>query len=425
MHDRASELWEKARGVVETLRAAGFVAYFAGGCVRDRLLGIAPKDVDVATNAPPQKVRELFKKTQAVGQAFGVILVRLGRDQIEVATFRTDGEYKDGRHPTAVTFSNAEDDAKRRDFTINGLFYDPLSDRVIDYVGGRADLESGVLRAIGDAQHRFAEDHLRMLRALRFAARFDLTIEASTAEAIRRDAHLLPRISGERIADELRRMLTPPTRRRAIREVWTNDLVGYALGIKLHNVPLREERSLAMALPAAEVGFPTALLCLAIDVRWHAGGAKHDILGNLAPTETSKIVSGLRSTLKLSNEEADEMSTASRLAHVLLNSRDWPVAMVKRTLANRYARSMRLLLEALSRTGVASERIGQIDARLEEFRNADCAPAPLLTGDHLVSAGFSPGPAFKRVLDEVYDAQLEGRIVSQEEAMTMGRSLLA
>jgi poly(A) polymerase len=410
--------------VVETLRGAGFVAYFAGGCVRDRLLGIAPKDVDVATNAPPQKVRELFKKTQAVGQMFGVILVRIGRDQIEVATFRTDGKYEDGRHPTAVTFSNAEEDAKRRDFTINGLFYDPMSDRVIDHVGGRADLEARVLRAIGDAQQRFAEDHLRMLRAIRFAARFDLTIDPLTAEAIRRDAHLLPRISGERIADELRRMLPTPTRRKAVAEMWGNDLVGHVLAVKLHNVPLREEKSLTLALPETQVTFATALLCLAIDVRWHAGGCKHDILGNLAPTETSKIVSGLRKVLKLSNDEADEMTTIARLAHTLLNAREWPVAMVKRTLANRNAGSMRLLLPAIARTGVAGERIGQIEARLDEFRDVVCSPTPLLTGDHLVAAGYTPGPGFKRVLDEVFDAQLEDRITSHEAAMRLARELL-
>jgi poly(A) polymerase len=424
MQDRAAELWDKARGVVETLRGAGFVAYFAGGCVRDRLLGIAPKDVDVATDAPPQRVRELFKKTQAVGQAFGVILVRLGRDQIEVATFRTDGKYEDGRHPTAVTFSNAEEDAKRRDFTINGLFYDPMSDRVIDYVGGRADLDARVLRAIGDAKQRFAEDHLRMLRAVRFAARFGLTIDTATADAIRRDAHLLPRISGERIADELRRMLPPPTRRRAVAMLWENDLVGHAIGTKLHDVPLRAEKSLANALPDADVGFPVALLCLAIDVRWHAGGCKHDILGNLAPAETTKIVTALRGLLKLSNDEAEEMLSAARLAHALLNARDWPVAMVKRTLANRHSGSMRLLLRSLAQTDVARERIAQIDARLDEFCDVDCAPAPLLTGDHLVAAGYAPGPAFKRVLDEVYDAQLEGRVSSRDEAMALGRELL-
>ena len=157
---------DDALAVVRRLREAGHVAYFAGGCVRDQLLGLTPKDYDVATDAPPQRVRELFTRTDAVGAAFGVILVRQRRSQIEVATFRTDLEYRDGRRPEGVRFTTAEQDARRRDFTINGLFYDPLDDRVIDYVGGQADLKEKVLRAIGDPDERFAEDHLRLLRAI-------------------------------------------------------------------------------------------------------------------------------------------------------------------------------------------------------------------------------------------------------------------
>src|SRR5690348_11567666 len=169
---------EDAVQIVQALRAAGHAAYFAGGCVRDLLLGMEPKDYDVATDAPPQKVRSLFRNTQAVGQAFGVILVRLGRSVVEVATFRSDGAYVDGRRPSEVRFTTAEEDARRRDFTINGLFLDPLGagtepgveGRVIDYVGGREDLRAKVIRAIGDPDARFEEDHLRLLRAVRFAA---------------------------------------------------------------------------------------------------------------------------------------------------------------------------------------------------------------------------------------------------------------
>src|SRR5439155_15020123 len=199
--------------VVRRLRDAGHVAYFAGGCVRDMLLGLTPKDFDVATDAPPQRVRELFSNTQAVGAAFGVILVRHRTSVIEVATFRTDLQYKDGRRPEGVVFTTAEEDAKRRDFTINGLFMDPLDgDKVIDYVGGQEDLKDRVLRAIRDPDHRFEEDHLRLLRAIRFAARFELRIHETTAAAIGRHAEQLKRISPERIAQELRLMLIPPTR---------------------------------------------------------------------------------------------------------------------------------------------------------------------------------------------------------------------
>src|SRR5688572_18826647 len=168
---------EDALAVVRRLRDAGHVAYFAGGCVRDQLLGLEPKDYDVATDAPPDRVRQLFSNTQAVGAAFGVILVRHRKSQTEVATFRTDLKYVDGRRPEGVVFTTAEEDARRRDFTINGMFYDPVEDKVIDYVEGQADLQNRVLRAIGDPEHRIDEDRLRMLRAVRFAARFGLTID--------------------------------------------------------------------------------------------------------------------------------------------------------------------------------------------------------------------------------------------------------
>src|SRR5688572_13668746 len=196
---------QDALAVVQRLRGAGHVAYFAGGCVRDLLLGLEPKDYDVATDAPPDRVRELFKRTQAVGQAFGVILVRVGRSQVEVATFRTDGTYLDGRRPSEVRFTTAEEDARRRDFTINGLFLDPMeNDRIIDYVGGQEDLAARRLRAIGDPAARFGEDHLRLLRAVRFAARFSLEIAPATAMAIESKASSLKGISPERIAEELR-----------------------------------------------------------------------------------------------------------------------------------------------------------------------------------------------------------------------------
>ncbi|HEX3359026.1 MAG TPA: CCA tRNA nucleotidyltransferase, partial [Tepidisphaeraceae bacterium] len=189
-----------ALAILQRLRSAGHVAYFAGGCVRDLLLGRTPKDWDVATDAQPGVVRGLFPNSQAVGAAFGVILVRYRRNSVEVATFRADAEYVDGRHPTGVLFTNAQEDARRRDFTINGLFLDPLregttEDQVLDYVGGRDDLSLKLIRAIGDPDARFNEDHLRMLRAIRFAARFGFEIESQTAAAIRDHATQLIRIS--------------------------------------------------------------------------------------------------------------------------------------------------------------------------------------------------------------------------------------
>lgn len=211
-----------AESIVRRLRNAGFEAYFAGGCVRDELLGRPPVDFDVATSAPPERVRELFtaRRTQEVGSAFGVVLVRpprrSGLKPVEVATFREEFGYSDGRHPDRIRFSDARTDAQRRDFTINGLFYDPLQDRVIDYVGGLEDLRRGIVRAIGDPEARFSEDKLRMLRAVRFAAVLNFRIDSATERAIRHHAGELVQVSAERIADELRRMLVHPARARAV-----------------------------------------------------------------------------------------------------------------------------------------------------------------------------------------------------------------
>src|SRR5262245_714268 len=211
---------EFAVEVVRRLRAAGHQALWAGGCVRDQLMGMLPKDYDVATDAAPDRVREVFgkRRTLPIGAAFGVITVigPKGAGQIDVATFRRDAAYSDGRHPDAVTFSDAEHDAQRRDFTINGLFYDPLEERVIDYVGGQVDLQRHVIRAIGDPLQRIAEDKLRMLRAMRFAARFDFAIDAATLAAITQQSHELVIVSAERVAAELRLILTHVSRARGV-----------------------------------------------------------------------------------------------------------------------------------------------------------------------------------------------------------------
>ena len=220
-----------ATQVVHKLRNAGFQALWAGGCVRDQLLGLSPQDYDVATDATPEQVQKLFPRTYAVGASFGVIEV-IGRRKrsgpplrVQVTTFRTEGPYSDGRHPDHVRFATAREDALRRDFTINGMFFDPVSGQVIDYVGGQADLQAGILRAIGNPAERFAEDKLRMLRAVRFAARFELEIEPSTAAAIRAMADQIRTVSAERIAEELRKMLTDRHRVRAMELMWQMGLV--------------------------------------------------------------------------------------------------------------------------------------------------------------------------------------------------------
>ena len=426
----ASDAQEQAAlNALRRLRDAGHVAYFAGGCVRDRLLGLQPKDYDIATDAPPTRVRECFGRTQAVGQAFGVVLVHDFGLPIEVATFRTDGDYGDGRRPDSVAFADAEHDAQRRDFTINGLFYDPLDDRIIDYVEGRRDLATRVLRAIGAPEKRFAEDHLRMLRAVRFAARFGFVIEPQTAAAIVRDAPLLARISGERVADELRRMLAPPTRNAAYEHLWRLGLapvVFRGAGPSLMGAEAFYETafSIVHAMAGGPVPPAFALLCAAVDYRWQAGGRRRELLGNFADDELSKIVRGLRDSLKLSNDESDLMTDVGRWTHKLLTTPEPPVALSLRFLARPNAPSQICLLSALEKVGVAVERIRSLRIALDGLSGQDPAPPPLLTGDALVAAGHRPGPAFKKVLDDVYDAQLEGRVTTEAQALAFARGLM-
>ncbi len=419
-----TSLREDALAVLRRLREAGHVAYFAGGCVRDLLLGLAPKDYDVATDAPPDRVRQLFTQTQAVGAAFGVILVRHRRSVIEVATFRADGEYKDGRRPADVRFTTAGEDARRRDFTINGLFLDPLdNDRVLDFVGGRADVEARVIRAIGDPERRFEEDHLRMLRAVRFAARLGFAIEPVTAEAIRRRATQLRRISPERVADELRLMLTPGgTRGAAWRHLWGLGLIGEIMRPLPEDgrQPLGEERSLFLAVdPIAPKSFGLSIATAVLCFRWQHRGTC-DIRAFLEPAEAHRSIQAMRQALRISNEEAAEMNEVLISVGPLLADTPPSLAMKKRFLSRLYSPGAINLLEAIASIGLHADRIRPLYVELMGLQATEVAPAPLLTGDDLTAAGLRPGPAFKRVLDEVYDAQLEGRVATKADAVQLG-----
>ncbi|MFN0134265.1 MAG: CCA tRNA nucleotidyltransferase [Phycisphaerales bacterium] len=403
-----------AVAIVRTLRDAGHIAYLAGGCVRDELLGLAPADFDVATDATPARLRVIFPRTAEVGEAFGVVLVTVGKSEglaaaatVEVATFRADGPYSDRRRPDVVTFSDALADARRRDFTINALFLDPLADeprRIIDHVGGRDDLSRRLIRAVGDPEQRLAEDHLRALRAVRLAARLSFTIDAATADAIRRHAADLKGVSRERIGDELRRMLASPTRAAAARLLQSLTLDGPVLGESAADTPIR----VLAGLPA-DADYPTSLAAWAIDRG----------IDRLGLTQT---VQRWRRALCLSNEERTALR-AALAAHNLLKSGAWttlPMAGQKRAaVAEGFASGLVLL--AADEPAVASgvrARLAHLEASI-----AGLAPAPLLVGDDLIAAGFKPGPAFKTILDRIYDAQLEGQLDSKIAALELARRL--
>lgn len=397
---------EDALAVVHRLRSAGYEAYFAGGCVRDALLGLEPTDYDVATNAAPTEVRSLFPRSQAVGAAFGVILVRHHKSQIEVATFRTDLKYVDGRRPEGVIFTTAEEDAKRRDFSINGLFFDPVDEKVIDFVGGQADLHSKTLRAIGEPAQRFEEDHLRLLRAVRFAARFNLTIEPQTALAMCAQADQLKRVSPERIAEELRLVLTAPTRPHAYRL-----LREFAcIPVILRFVPQPVVPSgFFLAIEEPRLDFGAALAGLVLDAR---GGQP------MTQPEIRKAAFALRQALKISNDETAGLE-GSLCFEPLLNDTPSSVARLKRFLALPHYLSARAMMKALSRFGIMRERCDEVLGRLSELEKTEFAPVPLITGDDLTAAGLKPGKEFKLALDAAYDAQLEHRVKTKQEALDL------
>ncbi len=417
-----------ARRIVERLQQAGHTAYFAGGCVRDRLMGRPPKDYDVATSATPQQVLAQFPRGQQVGAAFGVILLveKHGgqRLQVEVATFRTDGDYSDGRHPDSVRFTTAQEDARRRDFTCNGIFFDPLANngagQIHDFVGGQADIAAQCLRAIGDPAARFREDHLRMLRAVRFAARLGFTIEPATHDAIRQSAANILTVSRERVHDELALILAHPTRATGagllqstglLRHLWPGELMEQA-DFRRHFGGIR--------LLPAEADFIVALATLYKDIACVPGAPRVGIpaapsRGGSAPADL------LRGALMLSNiETADLAWLLENLTH-LLNWRHGTKAAFKRLLADPRWPRLEMLFVHLS---LDPHLRPDFEARVSELRAQGVAPAPFITGDTLISLGAAPGPNFKRWLDSLYDRQLEGELTTPEQALAAARHMI-
>ena len=441
-----------ATSIVQTLRQSGFQAYLVGGCVRDLLLGREPKDYDVATNATPQQVMNIFPETYAVGAQFGVVLVPVPDGDapseisagilskshaVEVATFRSDIGYSDGRHPDEVRFSrDAREDVARRDFTINGMLLDPVSGEVLDYVGGRADLEAGIIRTIGDPEQRFGEDKLRMLRAVRFAARFEYTIEPATFSAIQRLAPQIEVVSRERVRDELTRMLTEGRARRAFLLLDESGLLKQVLpeisamkGVEqppefhpegdvfvhtlllLENLPHPCSLTLAWGALLHDVGKPPTFRVAPDRIRFDS----HVEVG-------VKMAEEICQRLRFSNDE-----TAQILALVDNHMRFGHVTRMKESTLKKFLR-MPLFEEhlALHRAdSLASHRnlstYELVREKLTEIPPEKMRPSPLVTGDDLIAAGHVPGPKFREILNAVEDAQLEGRLPSRDEALEFVR----
>jgi poly(A) polymerase len=388
-----------AQQVAMRLANAGFAALFAGGCVRDLLLGRLPSDYDVATDAPPDRVCALFRNTRRVGAQFGVVLVKNRGVWVEVATFRSDGDYADGRHPTQVHFSDARSDAERRDFTINGMFLDPTACEVIDYVGGREDLERRVIRAIGDPHQRFAEDHLRVVRAIRFAARLDFGIEAETLAAIRAQAPQLRKISAERIRDELEYMWRAPSRGAALRLLIDTGVVNH-LCAGLRWTPEQAAAGLAVVeqLPA-EAGFE---LVLAVMLSDRTEDEVHEVGRKLTcSNEQRETVAWLR------GHQADLDQPASP-----------SLADLKRLMAHPAFTSLRqwtAVRHAAMSDG--SARAAELERRVNAIAAESIEPAPFIKGNDIAARGIKPGPIYSQLLDEFYTLQLDERITNRAEAL--------
>jgi poly(A) polymerase len=425
-----------ATDVFRKLQAKGYQAVFAGGCVRDMLMGRTPTDYDVATNGTPDDVCRIFPKAKLVGAHFGVVIVVMDSHQFEVATFRAEGEYLDGRHPSAVTFTTAEGDVRRRDFTVNGLLYDPVADKVLDYVGGEADIKARLVRVIGDPRARFAEDHLRLLRAVRFAAFLDFEIEAVTRKAILEMTPKIKTVSAERVAEELKKLLTRH---------------GASRGLKLlHEVGLLRE-----IMPEVE-----AMVGIEQPPTWHPEGdvfthtaltlsflenPSFDLaMGALLHDVGKPITIERGERIRYPYHESVGAEIADKICHRLklsTESRERIVWLVKRHMVFVGADKMRLstlkrlfaspgyddLLALHKADALASTNdLSMYDYCVEMRRKlgeVKISPSPLITGDDLIAMGLAPGPLFKEILSRVREEQLEEKLHTRDAALARARQL--
>jgi len=424
-----SAIRQEAETIVRALRQAGHEAYFVGGCVRDMVMGIGPHDYDVATNATPDQVMGLFPRTAAVGAQFGVVLVHTESRSVEVATFRVDARYADGRHPESVRFATAREDVQRRDFTINGMMFDPETEQVIDWVGGQEDIRSRVIRAIGNPLERFEEDKLRLLRAIRFAARFGYSIEQETYAAIGRVAGHLGEVSQERIRDELVRILTVPHAGRALRLMHdlkllapilpeVDALAGVEQPPQFHPegdvfehtcIMLDEARApsleLAVAVLLHDVGKPSTQT-YAERIRFD----EHDKAGEAIAREICR-------RLRFSSEQVEQIASLVGSHMRFAAVQRMRLSTLKRLLAlPRFEEHLELhRLDCIASHGKL-DNYEFLQQKLREFSQEEIAPEPLLTGADLIEMGYAPGPLFHSILSALRDEQLEGILTDKGQA---------
>jgi poly(A) polymerase len=427
----------KALTIIGRLNAAGFTAYLAGGCVRDRLLGVAPKDYDIATDARPDAVQKLFTHTVAVGARFGVIMVVMDGDHFEVATFRADAEYHDGRHPSSVRFGTIEDDVRRRDFTIGGMYFDPASGRIIDLVGGVRDLRAGLIRAIGNVHERFEEDHLRMLRAVRFAARLGFAIECETWAAIKHSASSIALTSAERVGEEVVMIMTEGGTARGIDLLVESGLAAVVMPevLELPSCPQPENFH-----PEGDVYRHTRLMLSMLPRGCSETLAFGTLLHDIAKPRCFVIADDGKMTYYGHTEQGAEMATAmmqrmrrsratqERVAYLVryhlrlvMAPRMRPATLKRMITEDGFSELMELaMIDALAsssdlsfyhfcRRAVAA--MGEIKAR----------PPRLIGGNDLIALGFKPGPEFKAILREIEDLHLDGAIATREQAIAFVR----
>jgi poly(A) polymerase len=476
---------ETATNIVRRLRDAGHTAYFVGGCVRDMVRGVEPQDFDIATSAPPEQVQALFPKTVSVGAQFGVVLVVEGEHQFEVATFRSDEAYVDGRRPTGVRYGSAEEDAQRRDFTINGLFYDPIADQIIDFVGGRADIERKLVRTIGEPRQRFIEDKLRMLRAVRFAANLEFAIDPATFAAVKEMADQIPVVSAERIRDELIKIFTRSHAGRGLELLDSSGLLVHFLpevaamkGVEQppefhpegdvfqhtrlmldmmseaalaarapHHNPsdtaltaraphqnLAETARSALRLRSGQASAPYHdRVVLAFAVLLHDVGkpptferAPDRIRFNDHNRIGGDMTDAILRRLRFPNEEIDKIVLCVREHMRFQFVKEMRPAKLKRILArDTFSEELELHRIDCASSHRNLENYEFLKAKAAELPPEAVKPAPLINGHDLLALGLTPGPMVGQILREVEELQLEDRLKSREEALEFAKSRVA